>query len=78
MLVFYTVVYSMSKYLLPLNLRNVHRNGHMSCFTHVLEILIMHANTHPHVQTHTSERPASSPTPVGIWQVLYIWVVPLP
>lgn len=34
--------------------------------------------TPSHMCRHTSERPASSPTPVGIWQPLYIWVVPLP
>ena len=58
---------------------HTHKGAGICIFlTHILEILIMHANTHPHVQTHTSERPASSPTPVGIWQVLYIWVAPLP
>lgn len=36
------------------------------------------ASTHPHAQKDTPQRPTSRPHPVGIWQVLWIWVMPLP
>lgn len=55
--------------LLCMHVTHTHTRRHMYFCTHILEILIMHANTHPHVQTHTSERPASSPTPLGRFSI---------